>query len=172
MLVWAAAYVALVIGATAVVRSRRDPTVIRGDRVFLLTALFVLAAAAVTALRGERLSLGVLAGSVLLLAAGWLVRSRWLVVGAESTAVAATVAECAARLRAPAAMLPGGCTVTVPGGVVRLRIVPASSRSTMIVFVASVRHRKTALFRRLLAKQYRAAMPTIRFGAPGGSGSG
>lgn len=172
MLVWAAAYVALVIGAAAVVRSRRDPTVVRGDRVFLLTALFVLAAAAVTALRGERLSLGVLAGAVLLLAAGWLVRSRWWVVGAEPTAVAATVAECAARLCAPAAILPGACTVTVPGGAVRLRIVPASSRSTMIVFVASARHRKAVLFRRLLAKQYRAVVPTIRLGASGGSGRG
>ena len=30
----------------------------------------------------------------------------------------------------------------------------------MIVFVASAKHRKAQLFRRLLAKQYRAVMPT------------
>ncbi len=172
MLVWAAAYVALVAAATVVVLSRPDPTVVRGDRVFLLTALFVLAAAVVSALRGERFSLGVLAGSVLLLVAGWLVQSRWWVVGAGPAAVAATVSECAGRLCAPAVLLSDACTITVPGGAVRLRIVPASSRSTMIVFVASARHRKAALFRRLLAKQYRAVIPTIRLGVLGGSGSG
>ena len=170
MLVWAAAYVALVIVATAVVLSRRDPTVVRGDRVFLLTALFVLAAVTVTALRGERFSWGVLVGAALLLAAGWLVQSRWWVIGAGPTAVAATIEECAARLCAPAALLPGACTITVPGGAVRLRIVPSSSRSTMIVFVASARHRKASLFRRLLAKQYRAVMPTIRLESGGRSG--
>jgi hypothetical protein len=172
VLVWAAAYVALVIVATAVVLSRRDPTVVRGDRVFLLTALFVLAAVTVTAFRGERFSLGVLVGAALLLVAGWLVQSRWWVIGSQSAAVAATIEECAARLCAPAALLPGACTITVPGGAVRLRIVPASSNSTMIVFVASARHRKASLFRRLLAKQYRAVVPTIRLGVLGGSGSG
>jgi hypothetical protein len=53
----------------------------------------------------------------------------------------------------------------VPGGSIRLRIAPAG-RSTVIVFVASAKHRKTHLFRRLLAKQYRSVMPTIRIGAP------
>ena len=46
-----------------------------------------------------------------------------------------------------------------------LRIVPAG-RSTMIVFVADAKHRKAHLFRRLLAKQYRAVTPTIRLGPP------
>jgi hypothetical protein len=36
----------------------------------------------------------------------------------------------------------------------------------MIVFVASAKHRKAQLFRRLLAKQYRSVMPTLRIGAP------
>ena len=47
----------------------------------------------------------------------------------------------------------------------RLRIASAG-RSTVIVFVGSAKHRKTHLFRRLLAKQYRSVMPTIRIGAP------
>ena len=34
----------------------------------------------------------------------------------------------------------------------------------MIVFVADAQHRKAYLFRRLLAKQYRAVTPTIRLG--------
>ena len=74
MLVWAAAYVALVGVAVVLVRSRREPTIVRGDWIFLLTALYALVAAAVTALRGGRFSLGVLAGTVLLLLAGWLVQ--------------------------------------------------------------------------------------------------
>jgi hypothetical protein len=34
----------------------------------------------------------------------------------------------------------------------------------VIQFVASSRHRKAHLFRRLLAKQYRPVMPTLRVG--------
>jgi hypothetical protein len=162
-------YVALVAAATGIVLARREPTVVRGDVVFLLTALFVLAAATTTALRGGRFSLGVLAASVLVLAAGWVVQSRWWVIGADAAAVTATIEECATRLCAPAARAARDCTVTVPGGVVHLRISPATSRSTVIVFVASARHRKAELFRRLLAKQYKAVVPTIRIGTLGGS---
>jgi hypothetical protein len=170
VLVWAGVYVAIVALAAVVVLARREPTVVRGDWVFLLTALFVLLAAVVTAVRGGRFSLGVLLGSVLVLLAGWMVRSRWWVVGAESSTVAATIEECASRLCAPAQRAPGECTVTVPGGVLQLRIAPVG-HSTMIVFVSSAKHRKVQLFRRLLAKQYRSVMPTIRLGMLGGSGS-
>jgi hypothetical protein len=172
VLAWAAAYVVVVAVAAAVVVSRREPTIVRGDWVFLLTSLFVLLAAIVTALRGERFSLGVLAGTVVVLLAGWAVQSRWWVVGANAGTVAATIDECASRLCAPATRAGREATVLVPGGMIRLRIAPAG-RSTMIVFVASSRHRKAALFRRLLAKQYRAVMPTIRLGtAGGGTGTG
>ena len=163
MLAWAAVYVALVAVATAVVLARREPTIVRGDWVFLVTALFVLVAAVVTAARGGRFSLGELAVTVFVLLAGWMVQSRWWVVGANAETVTATVEECASRLCAPASRAPGECTVTVPGGVMRLRIAPAG-RSTMLVFMASARHRKVQLFRRLLAKQYRSVMPTIRLG--------
>ena len=165
MLGWAAAYVVLVAAAFVVVLARREPTVVRGDYVFLLTAMYVLVAAGVTAIRGGRLSLGVLAVSVVVLLAGWLLRSRWWVVGAEPDVVAATIEECASRLCAPSERGPGECRVTVPGGALHLRIVPAR-RSTMIVFVADAKHRKAHLFRRLLAKQYRAVTPTIRLGPP------
>jgi len=160
---WAAAYVVLVAAAFVVVLARREPTVVRGDWIFLLTALYVLLAAGATALRGGRLSLGVLAGSIVVLLAGWLVRSRWWVIGAEPEVVTATIEECASRLCAPSERGTGACRVLVPGGAVHLRIAPAG-RSTMIVFVADAKHRKAHLFRRLLAKQYRAVTPTIRLG--------
>jgi hypothetical protein len=162
-LIRAAAYVALVAIAVALVLARRDPTIVRGDWVFLLTSLFVLLAATITAWRGGRFSLGVLAVTVVVLLAGWLVQSRWWVIGASSDAVTTTIEECAAWLCAPSVRADGACTVTVPGGVVRLRIAPAG-RSTMIVFVASANHRKAHLFRRLLAKQYRSVMPPVRIG--------
>lgn len=168
MLVWAAVYVALVVVAAAVVFARREPTVVRGDWVFLLTALFILGAAVVTALRGGRFSLGTLAVTAAVLLVGWFVQSRWWVVGAEGAVVAATIEECAARLCAPTVRAPGECTVAVPGGAVRLRIAPAGRRSTVIVFVATARHRKAVLFQRLLAKQYRSVVPTVRLGRLGG----
>jgi hypothetical protein len=161
---WAIAYVGLGLVATAVVLARREPTIVRGDWLFLATALYVLLAAVVTAARGGRFSLGALAGAAIVLASGWLVQSRWWVVGAAAPAVIAAVEECASRLCAPATTSAGTCTVTVPGGHVRLRIAPVTMTSTAIVFEASTRHRKTELFRRLVAKQYRPVMPTIRLG--------
>jgi hypothetical protein len=166
VLVWAAVYVALVIVAVGMVLARREPTIVRGDWVFLLTSLFVLLAATATALRGDRFSLGMVIATVLVLLAGWYAQSRWWVIGTGPDAVTTTIEECASRLCAPAARAAGACTVTVPGGTVQLRIAPAGS-STVIVFVASAKHRKAHLFRRLLAKQYRSVMPTIRIGAPG-----
>ena len=163
MLGWAAAYVVLVAAAFVVVLARREPTVVRGDRIFLLTALYVLMAAGVTTVRGGRLSLGVLVVGVVVLAASWLLRSRWCVVGAEPDVVATTIEECASRLCAPSERGTGECRVMVPGGALHLRVVPAGM-STMIVFVADAKHRKAHLFRRLLAKQYRAVTPTIRLG--------
>jgi hypothetical protein len=166
VLVWAAIYAALVVLAAVVVLARREPTIVRGDWVFLLTALYILLAAVATALRGGRFSLGVLAGTIVVLVAGWLVQSRWWIVGAPTDAVVVTIEECASRLCAPAERSASECTVTVPGGTVRLRISPVAA-STMIVFLASAKHRKAHLFRRLLAKQYRAVMPTIRLGTLG-----
>lgn len=170
MLAWAAAYVVIAIAAAVVVLARREPTIVRGDWIFLLTSSFVLLAATVTSIRGERFSLGVLVGAVLVLVAGWLVQSRWWVVGVDSAVVAVTVEECASRLCAPATRTGRESTITVPGGAIRLHIAPAG-RSTVIVFVATAKHRKAALFRRLLAKQYRAVMPTLRLGQPGASGT-
>ncbi len=171
MLGWAAAYVALVIAASVVVLARREPTVVRGDWVFFLTALYVLVAAAITVLGGGHLSLGVLAGAIVVLLGGWLVRSRWWVIGQDSGAVLTVIEECASRLCAPSARAADACTLTVPGGVVHLRVSPAG-RSTMIVFVSSAKHRKAHLFRRLLAKQYRSVTPTIRLGSPVASRDG
>ena len=169
MLAWAAAYVIIAGVAAAIVLSRREPTIVRGDWVFLLTAVFVLVAATVIAVRGGRFSLGELAVVVAVLILGWLVQSRWWVVGANVATVGVTVDECASRLCAPTTRSGQDATVTVPGGAIRLKIAPAG-RSTVIVFVASTKHRKVALFRRLLAKQYRAVMPTLRLGsAPSGS---
>jgi hypothetical protein len=168
---WAAAYVVLVVAAFVVVLARREPTVVRGDQIFLLTGLYVLLAAGVTAVRDGRFSLGVLAGSTAVLLVAGLLRSRWWVIGAEPDVVAATIEECASRLCAPSERGTRECRVMVPGGAVHLRIAPAG-RSTMIVFVADAKHRKAHLFRRLLAKQYRAVTPTIRLGASPTSRSG
>jgi hypothetical protein len=166
---WAAAYVVIAVVAAVVVLARREPTIVRGDWVFLLTAVFVLLAAIVTALRGGRFSLGELSITVAVLIAGFLLQSRWWVIGANAATVGVTVDECASRLCAPTTRTGHEAIVTVPGGAIRLRIAPAGA-STVIVFVASAKHRKVALFRRLLAKQYRPVMPTLRIGdAPAGS---
>ena len=166
MLGWAIAYVTVGLVASAAVLARREPTIVRGDWVFFLTAFYVLVATVATVVRGDRITLGALAMIAVVLMAAWLVRTRWWVIGAASHAVTITLQDCAARLCAPASLLDGECTVAVPGGAVRLRIAPVTTDSTMIVFIASTRHRKTELFRRLLAKQYRSVVPPIRIGGP------
>jgi len=166
---WTIAYVAVGLVASALVLARREPTIVRGDWVFLLTALYVLVATVVTVIRGDGISLGMMLTIAVALVATWLVRARWWVIGAPSHTVATTMQDCAARLCAPAALSGGVCTVQVPGGAVRLRIAPVATASTMIVFLSSTQHRKTELFRRLLTKQYRPVMPTIRIGSPRGS---
>ena len=165
MLGWAIAYVAVALVASALVLARREPTIVRGDWVFLLTALYVLAATVAAISRGDGVTLGIMTTIAVVLVATWLLRTRWWVIGAPSHTVATTMQECAARLCAPAALSDGVCTVQVPGGAVRLRIAPVTAESTMIVFLSSTRHRKTELFRRLLTKQYRSVMPTIRIGS-------
>jgi hypothetical protein len=169
VLVWAAVYVVLVVIAVIIVLARREPTVVRGDWVFLLTSLYILLAAAVTAWRGERFSLGVLAvtGAVLIL--GWMVQARWWIVGAKSDVVVTHIEQCASRLCAPATRASNECTISVPGGAMRLRLSPAGG-STMIVFVSSAKHKKVELFRKLLAKQSRPVLPTIRIGPSAGDG--
>jgi hypothetical protein len=169
VLVWAAVYVVLVVVALGIVLARREPTVVRGDWVFLLTSLYILLAAAVTAWRGERFSLGVLAGTVAVLIVGWAIQARWWIVGARSEVVVTHIEECASRLCAPATRGANECTISVPGGAMRLRLTAAGG-STMIVFVSSAKHKKVELFRRLLSKQYRPEMPTIRLGPSGGAG--
>jgi hypothetical protein len=168
MLVWAVVYVVLVAIVAIIVLARREPTVVRGDWVFLLTSLYVLLAAAVTAWRGERFSLGMLAATVMVLIVGAMLQARWWVVGAKSEVVAAHIEQCASRLCAPATRAADACTISVPGGAMRLRVTPAGG-STMIVFISSTKHKKVELFRRLLAKQYRAVMPTIRVGPSAGA---
>lgn len=170
MLVWAAVYVVLVVVALGIVLARREPTVVRGDWVFLLTSLYILLAAAVTAWRGERFSLGVLAVTVVVLMVGWLLQARWWIIGAAPDVVVTHVEQCASRLCAPATRASNECTISVPGGTMRLRLASAGGASTMIIFVSSARHKKVELFRRLLAKQYRAVTPTIRLGRPAGAG--
>jgi hypothetical protein len=163
VLAWAIAYAVILTVTVVVVLARREPTIVRGDWVFLLTSLFLLVAALVMAFRGERFSLGVLVTTALVLLAGWVVQSRWWVIGASAPVVVATVDECAARICAAATHGADESTIAVPGGSVRLRIAPAGG-STMIVFVASSKHRKADLFRKLLAKQYRSVLPPIRVG--------
>jgi hypothetical protein len=111
----------------------------------------------------------VLATTVIVLIAGWTLQARWWIVGAKSDVVITHIEQCASRLCAPATRTANECTISVPGGAMRLRLTSAGA-STMIVFISNAKHKKVELFRRLLAKQYRAVMPTIRLGSSAGAG--
>lgn len=166
---WAAAYAALLIVTLVLVSLRREPTVVRGDWVFLVTSLFLIAATVITALRGGRFSVGPVIAAALVLAVGWLARSRWLIIGASPPAVGATIDECGSRLCAAVERSTSDVAIAIPGGAMRLRVTPLAGGSTLIVFVTTPPHRKADLFRRLLAKQYRPVLPTIRLGTLGGA---
>ena len=165
MLTWAAAYAVVLAVMAGIVLARREPTVVRGEWVLLLNATFALGAAvAAVAGDGGAPAAGI-AVSVALLAAGWVARQRWLIVRAPLPAVGDAIDECGRRLCAVVERSGRRYAIGIPGEPLHLRLASAPIASTVITFENRPTHRKAALFRTLLGKQYHRVLPTIRMGA-------
>jgi hypothetical protein len=158
---WLAAYGALVAAAAGLAVLRPGATLWRGPGVLIFNALFVgIAAGAALVVAGAPRAVPAAAAGALLLAS-WALRSRWLVVGADDASVGAVIESSARRMCAPCERVDGGYRLLLPDEL-RVRLRPVGARSTLLTFDVAPRHRKAKLFRRLLAKQYHGALPTLR----------
>lgn len=156
-----AAYAIVVAVALLALLIRRQPTVWRARGILAFHA----AAATALALAGwtsgwdpPRAALGL---PLTFLAALWLARRWWLVLGGGRAMVLATVERCARRLCARATPADRGATVEHPRGQVHLRLRPLTRSATLVALVPAAAPR-SVLLRRLLAKQFHPALPRPR----------
>jgi hypothetical protein len=160
---WVAAYAALVVLSIATVMLRPEPTLLRGRTLFLFTAVYVALAWGWLAWRGgpptpQALAIGGAALIVSAAATPW-----WFVFGGARTVLISTIEVCFGRVCAQFERTHSGFMMTVPGGGMHVRMHTfLAPRVTMVSFRTRPAHRKGQLFQRLLLKQYRGVLPTIR----------
>ena len=153
-----AAYGAGVVAAVAAAALRPGATLWRGGGVVVFSTLF-LAPGLVAMASGRPPALTLAFGALIL--AWWVLRSRWLVIGAKADALGGALAECAGKVRAPCEPAAGGYRVRIADGALEVRIRPLGARLTLVTFDPCP-HRKARLLRQLLAKQFAGALPTVR----------
>jgi len=160
---WLAGFAALVVVCAATVLVRREPTLIRGSTVFLFTVLYVALAWAFLAWREGAVPPRLLITGAVALAVGALMAPSWFVLGGPRSDVVAMIEVCFGRVCAQYARAGTGFVMTVPGGGLHVRIhTLPTKRMTVLSLRARPAHKKSDLFRRLLVKQYRGVLPTMR----------
>lgn len=160
---WLIAFAALVVVSAATVFLRKEPSLVRGSTVFLFTLLYVALAWSFLAWRTGGIPARMLAAGIIALALAGLMAPWWFVFGGPGTAVAGIIEVCFGRVCAQYRRVDAGYVMTVPGGDFHVRLHAAPVRSlTLLSFREAPAHRKGHLFRQLLRKQYRGALPTVR----------
>ena len=161
---WVAAYVALALLCVVTVLVRREPTLLQGRTVFVFTVANVALAWALLAWRGSPVPARVAVAATVALALTALAAPWWFVIGGPRSAVLSTMEMCFGRICAQYERGDAGFTMMVPGGGglhIGVREL-ASGRLTVLTLRARPAHKKSDLFRKLLVKQYRGVLPTIR----------
>lgn len=168
--VWIAGYLATTLGMVAAAALRRKPILLKGSTLLALTLLFIVlsAAAAVDPARREAVvPLPLVAFQVVALGAAWAVRGRWLVVGADAAAVGATLERCLGMLCASFERAVDAYVVPLADGPLHVALRPALAGATLVTFRGATGHRKAALLRALLAKQFDGVVPRVKIGRSG-----
>ena len=159
---WLLGFVAVLAVSAVTIAVRREPTLVRGSLVFRFTILYVAAAWGVFAWRTggvppRMLIAGIIALVITLAMAPW-----WFVVGGPRTAVVTLIEVCFGRVCAQFRRTESGFAMTVPGGDLHVGVHAPLGKLTLLSFRQKPPHRKGQLFRQLLRKQYRGALPTVR----------
>lgn len=165
--VWVVGYLAATLGLVAAAALRRKPILLQGRSLLALTLLFVVlsAAAAVDPARRQAVvPLPLVAFQAVALGAAWAVRGRWLVVGADPAAVGATLERCLGMLCASSERAVGAYVVPLADGPLYVALRPAPGGATLVTFRGATGHRKAALLRALLAKQFDGVVPRVKIG--------
>jgi hypothetical protein len=161
---WVAGYVTLALVCVVTVLLRREPTLLQGGTLFVFTVAYVAVAWGLLAWRGTAVPPRVLGAAVVALALAALAAPWWFVLGGPRSAVLSTMEMCFGRICAQYQRGDKGFVMLVPGGGglhINVREL-ASSKLTVLSLRARPSHKKSDLFRRLLVKQYRGMLPTIR----------
>jgi hypothetical protein len=159
---WLVAY-AVTIGTVAFTAAlRREPTLLRGRSLFLLTAVFTALWLGSLTLDGRRPSLTALVVAGAFLALTFALRARWLVVRAMPTVVDQSIADSARRLLLVCEGAPGNRRIVCSTCFLDVRAGPIGWIGTHITLPLLPRERRLELFRKLLGKQYRSAVPLPR----------
>lgn len=161
--VWIAAYALGIAAAAATVFLRRDASLLRGRSLFIFTLAYVTLALGSLWLRQGAIPARVLIAGVAAVAVTASLAPWWFVLGGPRASVVETIEVCLGRVCARYERVDGGFVMAVPGGGLHLRLhALPTERFTVLSFRARPAHRKGALFQRLLAKQYRGVLPTLR----------
>ena len=171
-LVWIVGYLAAVVGLVGAAALRRRPILLKGSSLLPLTLLFVVLSTVAVVGPARRLGavlLPMVAFQLVALGAAWAVRGQWLVVGADAAAVASTLERCLGMLCAPFER-PGRAeayVVPLADGPLRVALRPAPAGATIVTFAGATAHKKAALLRALLAKQFDGVVPRVKIGRSG-----
>jgi len=161
---------AATLGLVATAALRRRPILLKGSSLLTLTLLFAVlsvASAVDPARRHVVVPLPLVAFQVVALGAAWAVRGWWLVVGADATAVGATLERCLGMLCAPFERAGDAYLVPLAAGRLRVVVRRAPAGAAVVTFSGATGHRKAALLRTLLAKQFDPVVPTVKIGTRG-----
>jgi hypothetical protein len=159
--VWhlAAAYLAIVLAGAVFLFGRRETTLLRGERMFRLTAVFVMVALVSLAIPRVRPAPGVVAFWAASMACSTLIRKRWILFHYDLRTTAEVLEAAMTMLLIPFERAGPRYTLTIderPAVVSVWRIVP---RIALLTFAAHDGHKKMELFRALLAKRLRPVFP-------------
>lgn len=160
---WVLGYVAIALIAGVTVHARREPALLRGSSVLLFTVAYVAIAGVGLYRSGNTITPLALTSAVVAVALALGLAPWWTVIGAPRASVIDTIEICFGRVCATYRAAERGFVMDVPGGalLIRLHALPIGT-ATLISFRARPRHKKSDLLRRLVGKQYRGVLPTIR----------
>ena len=162
--VWLVVAYAGIIGTVVTAAAvRREPTALRGRSLFILTATTTMLWAVfllVNQRRPSAISSVLVAGALVVT---FLLRSRWLVVRATPAVVDESITGSARRLLLVCEGVPGARRIVCSALVLDVHSTPFGWVGTQVKLSHLPRHKKLDLFRSLLGKQYKGAMPLPTF---------
>jgi hypothetical protein len=157
---WFLAGYALIIGVVLVTAAlRREPTALRGRSWFILTAVAAGFWLGALVYEGRRPSIAATSVVVVLLLVSFLFRSRWLVARATPEVVDESITGSARRLLLVCEGTPGNRRIVCTAVTLDVRATPFGWVGTQVRLPPLPRDKKLDLFRRLLGKQYKNAVP-------------
>ena len=159
--VWylAAAYLAIVLAGGILLFGGSETKLLRGERVLGLTAVFVLAALVLVAIRWARPAPGVVAFWAVSLTCSLLIRGKWILVHYDPRVTPGVLEGALAMLLIPSERA-GPCYALKLGDrAASVCFRPIAPGIALLTFAASEGHKKAHLLRVLLAKRFRPVFP-------------